>query len=123
MQNINPDEEVHIDNPQWGGADNRNLLINFLGGLAANIALAMMIGLVFAIARLSSLHGAIYATFYYIAWFAISAIAAAIAGILERTFMSRSSHRRASSHWRSWFLYAGIMAFVFYFGYAIQISK
>ncbi|SRR5216683_5829370 len=117
MQNINPDEEVHIDSHKWSEDNKRLLLITFLGGLAANVGLAMMIGLVFAMIRLSSKHGAIYAIFYYIAWFVIGAIAAATTGLLGRTFTLRPSHRR------SWFMYAGVMAFVFYFGYAIQISK
>ena len=120
MQNIDPDEEVHTYDPRWGEwteDHKRTLLITFLGGLAANVGLAMMIGLVFAMIRLSSRHGTIYAIFYYIAWFVIGTIAAVTVGFLDRTFASRPSH------WRSWFLYAGVMAFVFYFGYAIQISK
>ena len=99
MQDIDPDEEVHIESPkwsEWSEADKRILSITFLGGLAANVGLAMMIGLVFAMIRLSSRHGAIYAIFYYVAWFVIGAIAAATVGFLDRTFASRSSH------WRSW---------------------
>jgi len=117
MQNIDPDEEALTGLPKWSQADKRALSIGFLGGLASNVGLAMMIGLVFAMIRLSSLHSTIYAIFYYTAWFAIGAIAAATAGLLDLTFASKHSH------WRSRFLYAGIMLFVFYFGFAIQISK
>src|SRR5215472_91684 len=87
MSDNNSDIESSSGNSKWSEADKRLLLITFLGGLGANIGIALMVGLVLGLIRLNAKHGTSYRVLADVIFWAVGFSVAAIAVFFQRILL------------------------------------
>jgi uncharacterized BrkB/YihY/UPF0761 family membrane protein len=100
---------------EWNEADKRLLLITFLGGLGANIGLALIVGISIAMIQVAKNNFLAFTILYILILIAIYAVTIYL--------IHRLAPRIINSFWRGVAAGAGVVAFFALLAYAVYVSK